>query len=567
MKILVIDGDPILARALRDAGHTVDNIVPGGGVIDLPALVRHVGVEPDLLVQQERLGPRSYLVGLAEIGCPSVFWAVDSHLNLYWQRFYALLFDAVLTPHVSLFKALPKALRPPCLRRFALFGSERAFTPHRERRHALSMWARVDKHRPIRAWLIELLRAEGLYHTQDIDFEAMMRLYGDSRVVPNECIANEVTLRLMEGASAGCLVLSPDVGEDQNALLEPGTEFLIYHDGLELLDQVRWAAARPGRAEVIGLAARRRILADHLPASRAAELLVLAANIEQGRLTGREAQLALWLSLAWQLRAGRIPIEPAPHAEQGFALLAGLPGHPAEKADQHPVAELLADEALAQIFHLLAKDKGNTQGAARVLGFYRKLITDRRDAALTSPSKTSPSREPALSLQAVSACSALALRENILPMARALSALRPGTNALPGKSATEICLRWSADIQTAGELFHSGFPFKPENGMLPEDAFGWLVFALHLTPEDRPALYGHFEKLLRSMPALLHMYVGILAEHSLAAPEDWRVQLDYGMASIKACRVSLGLAEAREAGEKARAQGEERAFKARSRMS
>ena len=286
-----------LPAVLQELGHNVLTLAPNpaaapGTVLNMPALLRAKNFKPDLILQAEHLGRRIFLEGLEEFDCPKIFWAIDSHLNMFWQQWYALLFDAVLTPHVSLFEALPEIRRPKILRRFSWPGQRRDWVPHDQRGRAMSLCARLDRHRPVRVWLAELLRPRGLYVTDGLDMAGMMRLYDDSRVVPNECIANEVNFRLLEGASSGCLVLGPDVGEDQNALFAPDKEFLIYRDGLELLDLAAWAQKRPESAEAVGRAAMRRVQAEHLPEHRAATVLELAANLTRNRLTGRAADLS-----------------------------------------------------------------------------------------------------------------------------------------------------------------------------------------------------------------------------------------------------------------------------------
>ncbi|MDL2216819.1 glycosyltransferase, partial [Desulfovibrio sp. OttesenSCG-928-M14] len=272
--ILLVNAPAPLEAAFREQGRQVTNFALKGGRYSMHSLLE--GQSPGLFMQAESLGTRVFITGLEHSPCPTLFWAIDSHLNLFWQRWYSMLFDLVLTPHPSLFQPLPQSCRPKDVRLMAWFGQKRSWTPHRQRAHALAFCGRLTEHRPIRSLLVELLEPEGLHLEKDISFEAMMSMYDQSRVAPNEAIAMESNFRLLEAASSGCLLLSQDVGDDQNCLLQPGKEFLIYHDGLELLDQVRWAASRPEAAEAMGLAAMRRIQAEHLPRHRARMILDLA---------------------------------------------------------------------------------------------------------------------------------------------------------------------------------------------------------------------------------------------------------------------------------------------------
>jgi len=78
--------------------------------------------------------------------------------------------------------------------------------------------------------------------------------------------------RVFEAAGAGaCLVT--DEWEGIELFLEPGTEVLVAADGAEVAEHVQ--ALTPARATAIGRAARRRLLAEHTYAHRAAQVEAL----------------------------------------------------------------------------------------------------------------------------------------------------------------------------------------------------------------------------------------------------------------------------------------------------
>ena len=557
MKILLVDTLTTLEKAVRQQGHEVLSLNLDGGIFHLPALLDRHGFIPDLVLQQERLGPRAFFSGLDELPCPTVFWAIDSHLNLFWQRWYCLLFDAVLTPHVSLFEALPPQPRPPHLARFAWPGSHRAFKPHAERTNALGLCARIDGHRPVRGWMTELLAPLGLRPRDGLSYAAMMDLYDDSRAVPNESIANEVNFRLMEAASAGCLVLTPDVGGDQNALLEPGTECLVYRDGLELFEFAAWAAARPDRTENLGRAAMRRIQAEHLPEHRAALLTGLGTELSGGRLRGEAAGAAFWLTLALQTRNGGMRINAATHAGNGRALGARL------LASDDATLRRLGLQVMTQTLLLYAEPAGNDPEAASLLREALIRDSERNGARTGEEDKT---RAPLACLELASACSASALALGNFSLAGACllawQTRQPppaASIAKPPRTPSELCAAWARAFARQGTIFWSGFRFAPENGSLPESAFAWLLYGMHLDP-DNTAFSTLAADILAGSPSLLHLRLGFLARQSLAEPGNWRAQQDYGLAAIRACRVEAGLAELREARASALTAGRERAF-------
>lgn len=44
----------------------------------------------------DTLGRQTLAYGIEELPMPRLYWAIDVHLNFFWQRHYAGLFDLVL---------------------------------------------------------------------------------------------------------------------------------------------------------------------------------------------------------------------------------------------------------------------------------------------------------------------------------------------------------------------------------------------------------------------------------------------------------------------------------------
>ncbi|MDR3357469.1 MAG: glycosyltransferase [Desulfovibrio sp.] len=564
MNILLIDVSPPIAQALAGMGHTIEKIYPPRGIVSLPRILKRLSAGafvPDILMQQESLGPRLYLAGLDKAPCPSLFFAVDSHLNLFWQQWYSLLFDAVLTPHVSLFAELPKECRPAAVSRFAWFGQSRRWRPHEKRARFMSLCARRTEHRPLREWFVELLSRRGLECVEGLKHPDMMLLYDDSRLVPNECIAWESNFRLLEAASAGCCVLSPDVGEDQNALLEPGKEVLVWQNGFELLDLVAWAKMRPAQAEKIGRAAFARVNACHLPAHRARDMLEATRVLSPNRLEGPPARLAFWLTAAKQARNGVPAYNAGEHAAAGLRFLEALPAW--ERLPEH--ARPIVSHSIAQCLILLALPSGNADEALRLC---RGLAAA---GAHTGPAAT---------LEVASAAGALALREGDYPLARFFwtlwrerSRTDAGTAGPEGKqpeaprTPVELCRRWAAALYGHGRIAQTGFAFRPGEGALPECALEFLQFARRFIPEGPAGATARkrlcdMERNMTTAPAHLARHLNALDALFRLEPENWRVSLAYGAACIKACLVEEGVCVIADGRRKAVAAGQGHRFAA-----
>ena len=86
--------------------------------------------------------------------------------------------------------------------------------------------------------------------------------------------------RVFEAAGAGSCLIS-DLWEGLDLFLEPEREILTARDGAEVAS--RLAALRPERARAIGEAARRRVLAEHTYAHRAAQLEAVLLGMDRPR--------------------------------------------------------------------------------------------------------------------------------------------------------------------------------------------------------------------------------------------------------------------------------------------
>ncbi|MFP5238341.1 MAG: glycosyltransferase, partial [Acidobacteriota bacterium] len=294
MRICLINGQ--LGATLLSLGHEVLDLVPAPGVVDVRALLEPHGFRPELLVQTEVLGPRVILAGLEHLDCPKVFWSVDTHLNAFWHAHYGRLFDAVATTQPAWVPRL-EALGLPRVFPLPWFGSQAPCKPFGDRRHGVSFCGRIGQSRPLRRQFADFLRDEFAARLEEsLPYEDMLALFEDTRIVPNEAIAGEINFRLFEAASHGSLVLTPRTAGLEE-VFEPGREVDTYAEVLELEDKVRHWLAHPHEAERMGRLARERALACHLPLHRAREVLRLAPLLERAAATGREAALALHLTL------------------------------------------------------------------------------------------------------------------------------------------------------------------------------------------------------------------------------------------------------------------------------
>jgi hypothetical protein len=527
-RIALVHAPRTLVQAFVDLGWDVAaDLRPEGCDLDIARALADAA--PDLLLQVESLDARLLLRGLEELPCPTLFWALDPHLNGFWQAAYGRLFDLTLSTqarwHEDLTALGARAAHLPW------FGLARPWRPWEARSHEICFVGRVTAQRPARGWLLDFLTRQygerGLKLASDVNFGQMLELYGDSRLAPNESIMGELNFRLFEASSTGCLVLGQDLGPEQEALFEPGRDMEVFSHVAGLKSLLDFLLKNPRVAQAKARAVWERVQRDHLPGHRARAILDLAEDLPRNRAQGPEAGLFLGLARFRLWEAGRLPGDAG--ALDG--LLESLPG---------PLARAAQARFLVQ-----------SPG-----------LGSRARAALAALWSAGPK---ARNLDADLAGSLGALRLEEWELARGFWLARLKARQQPSKALLEppadpraLLRLWARLLREEDRGLRPGFPFDPK-AHVPACAAECLLWALDLAPGDTELL-REMDGLLASRPGLEQMRVGFLSELTLRQRQDWRLGLALGLADLKCFRLEAGLEELSVALAQARAQGREQAF-------
>lgn len=508
---------------LRRAGYEVRTLWTGSEILDLPSELDRLDFRPDLVVQAERLDRRTVLTGLAETPGIKVFWSLDTHLNLFWQRHYARLFDGALStqPHL----AGPLGATGTAAGWLPWGGQKRPFVPHSRRIRNMLFVGRVTPERPRRGRMTDFLgKRFGLETISGLSHRVMLERYDATRVVPNETISGEINLRLFEAASCGCAVIGDPPPPGGEGLFEVGRETAVARHALEMAERAAWLLARPERAEAMGRAAWERVNAEHLPERRAEALMRFALGLSGGAATGAAADAALGLTLAALLRGRRT----TGCLGRAIGLLSAAPFDP---------------EALAWRLRLMT-ETGRADEAARLAEWILAADAGRGDPELDA-----------------AGCLA-AWRLNRPEMAKAFVFRRlvaDGKMRSPPDGTHFAALRFQAGVlAAAGRDYDPGFVYVA--GIhLPGTAAECLIEALRLRPADLPTL-DRLNRVLAAFPGSDMDRLGILSHLGLHHPGDWRTQLDLALVNLRLFRVPEGLGDAFVARRAAEAGGQRGLF-------
>jgi glycosyltransferase involved in cell wall biosynthesis len=281
MRILHL-GNPQVVPALRALGHDVrvasqlcPLLVIPGRPVDVRLLHREIAPDADAFFMVDTLGRQTLAYGIEDLPIPRLYWAIDVHLNFYWQRHYARLFDCVLSAqrdYVPLFAAdgiparwLPWGIDPRLFHDVS--GSARDLD--------LAFVGMVDANRPKRAALVaELRRRFGLVTFGEdaahrLSETEMARVFTSAKIVLNESVFGDVNFRTFEAMACGALLLTERTGNGLLELFAPGEHLAAYGPD-DVVDLIGYYLSSAHERERIAAAGCELVATRHTMAARMA---------------------------------------------------------------------------------------------------------------------------------------------------------------------------------------------------------------------------------------------------------------------------------------------------------
>ncbi|MBQ7617300.1 MAG: glycosyltransferase family 1 protein [Desulfovibrio sp.] len=474
--------------------------------------------QPELIVQQELLGVRVFFQDLWQFKCCKIFWAIDSHLNLYWQKHYATCFDLVLSPHLTLWQEAKNQDKDlPKLDRLIVPGYDQPYRPHAQRSQFGLFVGRIDQNRAQRARFSEFLTTRHQIPRQQLNFAEMLAAYNNTRVLPNESIGREYNFRITEGASCGCCVLSEDIGEDLASNFKIGQEVLTYRHALELDEQLTYLRKNQDLAKKIGQAAWVRVQKEHLPRHSWQRILDLAQKSSIKNLSQEDNYTACLLAAAYAMRGNNDPknlretflgnFKNAPATSKVLASQLRLLAETGRREDLHKLVAQIIENSCAKPVE--AELNVAIQGAA--------LFLEDQDLLLKHQN----------------------LKNNQVKQINFLD--------------QAIFL---ARQQTEQKKYcHQGFNFDPQM-TCPETAYDFLLLATRYakSSEDTRRLHAELFKLSQKINQPEFCLIAA-ADYSLEHQNDWKASLAYAISSLRSFHVKDGQEELALAASLAKAQG------------
>jgi hypothetical protein len=254
-----------------------------------PVGIHHVlsalpgGWEPDLVVLGDGSSYPMFL-GLEFLQIPLMWYAIDSHIHVGWHRAYAAVFDVILVAqksYVSSYQHDPSRQIVQWLPLFCQPEHDRLIPGPKI--HDLCFVGTLNQRfNPDRVRLIEAIRTRFPIHTATGDY---VETFNRSRVVLNQCVANDVNFRTFQAMACGSLLLMESVGNGLSELFQDRVHLVLYEKGNvdQIVDLTRHYVEHGDDRETIAAEGRKVVLNAHTSLHRAQTALDLVAKAEVNR--------------------------------------------------------------------------------------------------------------------------------------------------------------------------------------------------------------------------------------------------------------------------------------------
>jgi len=249
------------------------------------------GWEPDFILLTDESTEPMFL-GLERLDIPLGWYVFDSHLHLHWHQAYSAVFDFVFVAQKSNVSNYEWDCTRQVVTWLPLFcNPERDRCGTLPKIYDLSFVGSLNsQYKPARN---NLLKAIGEHIPIYITSGEYVTVYNRSKVVLNECAANDVNFRIFEALACGSFLLTERVGNGFEDLFQDG-EHLVTYDKSELdrlVDLVKYYVSHTTERERIAHCGRDLVLRFHTTRHRAKTILeTIAESDVQSHVLMRQAR-------------------------------------------------------------------------------------------------------------------------------------------------------------------------------------------------------------------------------------------------------------------------------------
>lgn len=215
-----------LREGLQENGHQVYNLVLDGNT-SLDSALKSLPVPIDLVVW-EFYGAFSNIRALSPCETPLAAYCIDTPINEFWLKPCMRNIDYVFVDQPQCVKAFcDSGIRASWL---PLPAQKSWFLPWRPKKRELTFIGTTSKFRQKRSNLLNLIQAKfKLDILSGLDLATAQSVFSESKVILNENFFPGLTLRVLQGLSAGTVVFTEHSPYGDNFGVADGRDLVCYN--------------------------------------------------------------------------------------------------------------------------------------------------------------------------------------------------------------------------------------------------------------------------------------------------------------------------------------------------
>lgn len=260
-----------------------------GKKVDVSTVIKQCQKEPDLVIEIDGYGS-FHLTGYRSLGIPTAYWALDSHINLDFQKSIASDFDYVFVAqkdYIPSFKEvadkvfwLPLAADPTMHRKFntgkqfdiGYVGS--FYDPQRLAKHSklAAFWLSRTAFKERMQLLTHLSQKYNVVVSNNAWGENLAKVYSLCKIGFNQSIGGDLNMRVFEIMSCGTMLLTDQIGNGLHELFE-NRKHLVTYTETDLDELVEYYLQNEAEREKIAEQAQKLVHEKHTYEVRMNEIL------------------------------------------------------------------------------------------------------------------------------------------------------------------------------------------------------------------------------------------------------------------------------------------------------
>ena len=278
MNVLLL-GFPVLKAAFLQCGHDVLTCTTDQSgdiwIDEFPVSMKKIlqalpgDWNPDLVLLMDESTEPMYL-GLERLDVPLAWYTIDAHLHLDWHKAYTSVFDFVFVAQRDYVPDYEHDSTRQVVRWLPLFCN-----PDRDRYSPLPkiydlsfVGAINERWKPERSRLLNAVMEHIPMYTTTGEY---VSVFNRSKVVFNECAANDINFRVFEALACGSLLLTEKIGNGFEELFQDRTHLVMYErDNIgQIVGLAQHYMRHEEEREEIAHAGREKVLTCHTTVHRA----------------------------------------------------------------------------------------------------------------------------------------------------------------------------------------------------------------------------------------------------------------------------------------------------------